>query len=236
MRCEREVEQMAEQQQTLVEQVFAQIYELILSGDLQPGGVVNEAALAQRFSVSRGPVREAIQRFHGIGLVTREPFMRARVVSLSGKDLVEIFQLREAVEGMACRLAAKHMPDEEIAELLDDLEAAREGKPRPAQSGLSDSVVDIHTRIARGCGNSRIEQLLTRDLHHLIRLYRVRSRYAPGRPKAALEEHWRIGRALRARDPELAESLMRAHIASATDTLLSTLNGAAAPVPATALA
>lgn len=197
--------------------VFEQIFELILTGELPLGGEVNEAALAARFSVSRGPVREAVQRLQGLRLVTREPHMRARVVQLSGRDLVEIFQLRESVEGMACRLAAEAMPDEALAALVADIERAQDG-------AAPDGDMDIHIRIAKGCGNGRIEQLLCDDLYHLLRIYRLRSGAAPGRRERASEEHWQIARAMRARDPGLAESLMRGHIGRATQNLLDRLD------------
>ena len=204
-------------------QVFEQIFGLILSGELPLGAEVNEAALAARFSVSRGPVREAVQRLQGLRLVTRAPHMRARVVQLSGRDLVEIFQLRESVEGMACRLAAEAMPDDALAALVEDVERTIAGE-------APDGGMDIHIRIARGCPNGRIARLLCDDLYHLLRIYRLRSGSAPGRRERAGEEHWQIVRAMKARDPVLAESLMRGHIARATRNLLETLDDIDEPI------
>lgn len=205
---------MADAKSTLSEDVFEKLYGLILSGELPLGSELNEVALAQRFEVSRGPIREAVQRLQGLRMVTRERHMRARVIELSTSDLVEIFQLREAVEGMAARLAAETMSDEALVGLLHDLERSR---------NLSESAepLDIHHRLARGCGNRRIEHLLCEDLYHLLRLYRARSGAQPGRRDRAFEEHWQIARALVARDGPLAESLMRAHIGRATDSLLA---------------
>ncbi|MBB3066128.1 GntR family transcriptional regulator [Limibacillus halophilus] len=211
-------------QSTLAEQAFEQIFDLILTGELPLGGIVNEANLAQRFSISRGPVREAVQRLQGLRLVTREPYMRARVVQLSGRDLVEIFQLRQGVEGMACRLASEAMSDTDLQQLLDDLEQSRNGQ------GATPEILDIHVRIAKGSGNKRIVSLLCGDLYHLMRIYRFRSGSEPGRRGKAFEEHWQIVRAMRSRDPDLAESLMRAHIGRATETLLASLNDIEAPL------
>lgn len=202
-----------QEQSTLAEQAFEKIFDLILTGALPIGGIVSELSLAQRFAISRGPVREAVRRLQGLGLVTREPYARARVVMLSQKDLVEIFQLRQAVEGMACRLAAANMSDAEIARLADDLEADR------ARAG-GESRFDLHGRIAAGCGNQRIAQLLGVDLEHLLRIYRARSGATPGRREQAHDEHWQIVRALQIRDGDLAESLMRSHIGRATQSLL----------------
>lgn len=204
----------SEQRKTLAEEIFDRLYDLILVGDLPLGSELNEVALAQRFEVSRGPIREAIQRLQGLRLVTRERQMRARIIDLSAHDLVEILQLRQAVEGLACRLAANAMSDAELTALTADLERTRKGET---------DVLDIHYRIARGCGNRRVESLLCEDLYHLLRIYRYRSGSEPGRRPRAFEEHWQIARALAARDGALAESLMRSHIERATETLLASI-------------
>ena len=210
---------------TLTEQVFEEIFDLILTGELPLGGVINEANLAQRFAVSRGPVREAVQRLQGLKLVTREPHMRAHVVMLSKKDVLDIFQLREAAERMACRLATQHMPDAEIAQLISDLESTRKrgigGGDPEGGSPATPAFFDFHARIARGSGNARIAHLLCNELGHLLRIYRFRSGSKPGRRGRAFDEHWQIAKAIQTRDPDLAESLMRSHVSRATQLLVS---------------
>lgn len=210
-------------QQTAVERVGQQIFALLLSGEIPLGGTLNEAALAERFAVSRGPVREALKQLQGRGLVRKEAYLKARVVALSLPEMIEIFELREAVEGMAVRLATARMPDAALDALLAAFAAARrEGRP----VGL-----DLHVRLAEGCGNARIRTLLCDELYYLLRLYRARSVDQPGRRADAFEEHWQILRAMRARDADLAESLMRAHIGRATRSLQDLLaeRGTAAP-------
>lgn len=193
--------------ETLGDEVFGRILDLIYACELAPGMIVNESTLAARFGVSRGPVREAIRRLQGIQLVSREPFMRARVVSLSPQAILELFQMREALEGYACRLATQQMPDEEVEALLADLEAAHAGAPPP--DGMR---FDFHERIVRGSGNSRIIDSLCGDLYHLLRIYRRISGAVPERKELAFAEHWQILRAVKARDAALAESLMRSHV------------------------
>jgi DNA-binding GntR family transcriptional regulator len=204
-------------QGTLAERIFEQIFDLILTGELPLGGIVNEAILAERFSVSRGPVREAIRRLQGVRLVTREPYMKARVVQFSKRDLADIFELREAAEGMACRLATEKMLDVEIQELMDQVERSPQNNPGQRKE------MDIHMRIARGCGNKRIETLLSEDIYHLMRIYRYQSGSEPGRWDRACEEHWQIAKAMQAREPRLAESLMRSHISAAIQTAMKSL-------------
>ncbi|RAI02222.1 GntR family transcriptional regulator [Acuticoccus sediminis] len=200
---------MSGQQRTLVDTVFEGIFQLILSGEIPMGGIVNEVALADRFKVSRGPVREAIKALEGRGLILKEPYFKARVVDLDGQDMVEIFQLRESVEGMSVKLATQVMSDEALTRLLSDFERV----------GGDGKVLDLHARIARESGNRRIQSLLCDELYYLLRLYRARAGSTPGRHDTASVEHWQILRAMKARDADLAESLMRAHIARATEAL-----------------
>lgn len=207
----------AQQQRTLVNQVFDGIFDLLISGEIPLGGAMNEVALAERFRVSRGPVREAVKQFEGRGLVVKQPYRKARVVALRVADMVQIFQLREAVEGMSVRLATHAMSDAALERLIGDFSRAR------AQDHGGPEGLDVHVRIAEGCGNDRIRALLCDDLYYLLRLYRARSGARPGRRRHAHDEHWQILRAMRARDADLAESLMRAHILRATTSLQALL-------------
>lgn len=188
------------------DEVFEKILGLILNCELAPGDVVNESALATLFGVSRGPVREAIRRLQGIQLVTREPYFRARVVTLSPEGVTELFQTREALEGYACRLATENMPVEALETLEADLVAALGSASKPAER------FDFHERVVRAGGNQRIINILCGDLYHLLRIYRHISGAVPERKEVAFQEHWQILRAMKNRDTELAESLMRSHI------------------------
>ncbi|WP_439548951.1 GntR family transcriptional regulator [Falsiroseomonas sp.] len=187
----------------LAERALEMILYLIRQGELAPGAELNELDLARRFGMSRGPVREAVRRLQGRKLVTREPYLRARIAALGLEELREIFELRECLEGMACRLATERLPDAV-------LRANRESMESPATPAF-----DFHVAVAQGCGNARIAELLSVDLYDLVRLYRWRSGAVPGRREEARQEHWQIARAMEGRDALLAESLMRAHIRSA---------------------
>ena len=200
---------MSGHQLTRVETVLREIFQLILSGEIPLGGVVNEVALAERFEVSRGPVREAVKALQGRGLIVKEAYFKARVIDLDGRDIIEIFQLRESVEAMSVRLATESMSDEAMDCLLSDFERGRRGEVK----------FDLHVRIAEECGNRRIRKLLCDELYYLLRLYRARSGATPGRQLHTAEEHWQILRGMKSRDVELAESLMRAHIRRATEAL-----------------
>lgn len=207
--------------------VYQAILDAIYQGRLPPGSVVNEATLAQEFGVSRGPVREAVRRLQGIQVITREPYLKARVVTLDANTARELFELRMALEGMACSIAAQRMSDIEIDGLISELEGVRHTyvSSAPAEKG----VFDFHERIVRACGNARIINLLCSDLYHLLRIYRRHSGAIIERKEEAFDEHWQILRAMKARDPRLAESLMRSHIRRAARNLFDHLDGESLP-------
>ncbi|MBV2142387.1 GntR family transcriptional regulator [Falsochrobactrum sp. TDYN1] len=207
--------------------IYHAVLDAIHQGRLAPGSVVNEAALAQEFGVSRGPVREAVRRLQGIQMVSREPYLKARVVTLDASTARELFELRMALEGMACNLDARRMSDTEIDALISELKRSRHtySDTAPKEAG----VFDFHERIVRACGNARIINLLCGDLYHLLRIYRRHSGAIVERKEEAFDEHWQILRAMKARDPHLAESLMRSHIRRAARNLFDHLDGESLP-------
>ncbi|AMD44210.1 GntR family transcriptional regulator [Bordetella holmesii] len=208
----------------LADVVFDQVLDAIYQGRLAPGSVINEVALAQEFGVSRGPVREAVRRLQGIQLVSREPYMKARVVTLSATSALELFQMRMALEGVACNLATRRMSDDAIGQLHVELDDDRHRRQQAARGlGPQPRVFDFHERIVRASGNHRIINCLCGDLYHLLRVYRRHSGTVLERKDDAYAEHWQILRAIQARDPELAESLMRSHIERAAQHLFDHL-------------
>lgn len=218
------------QKATLGDDVFERLLDLIYSCELPPGAIVNESVLAARFNVSRGPVREAVRRLQGIQLVSREPFMRARVITLEPRAVRELFEMREALEGYACRLAAQHMDPAEVEALAAGLDHNRRTGLGPDDRQSPAETFDFHERIVRASGNARIVDTLCGDLYHLLRLYRRWSGSAGERRSIAYTEHRQIVLAIRNRDGELAESLMRSHIARAAENVLRHLPASAEAV------
>jgi DNA-binding GntR family transcriptional regulator len=108
--------------ETLSENVFRRIQAAIVKGEIAPGSKISEPELARTYGISRGPLREAIHRLEGQRLLVRVPHVGARVVSLNHAELLELYEIRESLEGMACRLAAERMTLEEIDELRRVLE------------------------------------------------------------------------------------------------------------------
>jgi len=205
------------QAKSLVDLVVERIEAAIISGDLEPGSRLSEQGLAASLGLSRGPLREAIRRLEGRKLLERTPNIGVRVASLSLKDLNEVLQVREALEGLACALAARNMCDDEIAALKallsqhEQQKSVREGKGYYQES----KDFDFHFRIVTGSRNERLAQILLGDLYYLLRIYRYKSSTKPGRALKALQEHKAIVMALERRDPVLAEQKMREHLRNA---------------------
>lgn len=201
---------------TLSDQVFLRIKEDIVTGVMLQGQKMGEAELAKRYDISRGPLREALQRLEAINLVTRTPHAGMRVVILSHDKMREIYQMREAMEGFATRLATKAMTDAEIENLyhlLDEHETAikkTNGKVYFQEEGDPD----FHYYIFSKCGNHQLIEFLENQLYQLLRMCRYRTSRLPFRPKNALIEHRTIVDAIKNRDEEFAEMLMRRHIQS----------------------
>lgn len=202
---------------TLAANVMDMLVTAIVKGELAPGTKISEPELARQYGISRGPLREAIRRLEGLRLVELKPHVGARVVQLSAKELIEIYRVREALEGMAARLAALHMSQEEIDDLRSLLDRHEESIVE--LDGLAyfqkEGDLDFHYRIVKGSQNEKMLELLGSDLYHLVRMYRYQFSVASSRPVRALKEHRQIVDAIEARDPELAEILMRRHISAA---------------------
>lgn len=200
--------------ETLSEHVFRKLQSAIVKGEIPPGSKISEPELARVHGISRGPLREALHRLEGQRLLVRVPHVGARVVSLSRQELCELYQIRESLEGMACRLAAERMTPQEVDELRRVLAAHERDEAFQAGRGyyLQEGDYDFHYRIVQASGNQMLFRLLCDELYQLARMYRIQYSARPNRPRQAYAEHHRILDALAEGDGELAEMLMRRHI------------------------
>lgn len=201
---------------TLTDRLFDALQQAIVEGEIPQGSKISEPELSRQHGVSRGSLREAIARLEARKLVERKHNLGARVVTLSYQQLMEIFQVREALEGMAARLAAQQMSEQEIEELHALL--VMHGEQIEEQHGEAyfqkQGDLDFHYRIVQGSKNQQLIGLLCSDLYHLLRMYRYQFGMRSKRSRQAYEEHHYLLNAITARDAEMAELLMRQHIRS----------------------
>ncbi|MDA9208144.1 GntR family transcriptional regulator [Octadecabacter sp.] len=190
-------------------------YELILeaidTGIYVPGSRLVESELAERFGVSRTPIREALQRLETQSLLTRDG--RSLIVaSLDHSQLSELYVVRGALEGLAARLAARHATPEELAVLRDMLDADRKLVDDP--DAMSRANRRFHKQIHLASHNRFLVRQL--DLvHRSMALLASTSIAVEGRPTDTLEEHEEIVAAIEAGDGGAADAALRDHISKA---------------------
>ncbi|MBB4104428.1 GntR family transcriptional regulator [Allorhizobium borbori] len=192
----------------LARDAYERVRSAIQDGQLSIGERVTEAELAARFGVSRTPIREAIARLEADGLLTNEPRRGLIVTDLSHQQIVELYTMREILEGAAARLTAQSASDTELATLANLVEA--EGRFLDNPSKLSDINRNFHHLLTLAAHN----RYLLRSLNQLsITMSLLPSLLHEGdRAVIAHEQHASIMAALSKRDGETAERIVRQHV------------------------
>jgi DNA-binding GntR family transcriptional regulator len=191
-------------------------YELLLAGmedgALHPGMRLREVDIAQRFNLSRTPVREALKRLELQGLVTHEPHHGAVVAALDYSQVAELFLFRETLEGMAARLAAQHATETEIKVMAEIVERDRGhlDKPRTLIRGNRA----FHQQIRNSARNRYLSAALE-NLRITLAMLSGSTLKERSRREAVVREHAAIVERIAARDPDGAEKCARQHILAA---------------------
>jgi DNA-binding GntR family transcriptional regulator len=172
------------------EGIREQLIEDILSGRLPPGARIVETRLAQQLGVSQGPVREALRDLELFGFVVSSPFRGTQVRKISTEDLLEIYPVRAALEGVAARAAATRIDEATLAELEQLIDGMRDAASRKDQRAHVNADFSFHHAIVKASGN----RITHRSLAEIG------------------ERHVPVLDALRTRDPVIAEAAMRRHI------------------------
>ena len=222
------MEKNMEAKHTLADDLRGKLVNAIVQRELPQGSKISEVELASRYGVSRGPLREAIRDLEGMRLVERRPHAGVSVILLGLNELMEIYTIRESLEGMAARLAATEMTFDEIADLRTLL-SIHETKVNDSDGRVychQYGDLDFHMQILKGSHNGRLLRLMRDEVYQPIMMYRRQSSRQPFRPARALEEHKRICDAIESRDPELAELLMRRHIQGSKEALRQSIGEA----------
>lgn len=198
------------------DKLFIRLQTAIVEGDIPASSKVNELDWSKKYDVSRATLREVLSRLERCHLIERRPNVGARVVALSIEGLNDIYEIRESLEGMACRLAAQRMTEAEIADVqqLLDQQAQQQQIHTGETYYQEQGDLDFHYRIILGCKNERIIRLVCHELYHIVRMYRVQLGMSGPRVSTAFDEHRAIINAIAARDGEFAEILMRRHISA----------------------
>ncbi|OLL72349.1 Transcriptional regulator, GntR family [Pseudonocardia sp. Ae168_Ps1] len=196
--------------------------EAIVSGARQPGQPLSELALATEYDVSRTPVREALKQLQIEGLVEIRPRVGTFVRVPSRRELVELFELKEMLEGMAARLLAARGDTPVLDRLEDNLERSGAAVDAGDAGTYADLVHEFHELVVTGADNTRLTAHY-RTLMNQLAYHRLvsASLTRPGRLGASLSEHQRVLDLVREKDGFGAEFAMRDHVRSSERATMS---------------
>jgi DNA-binding GntR family transcriptional regulator len=202
-----------------MEEVYNLLREKLVSLDFKPGQLLSEKEIASQFKVSRTPVRHALSKLERDGLVEIIPRKGAFIRFLSMKDIIEIFQVREVLEGLAAKLAVDNVDLEDLKEFETFyLRALRKNTGEDLQE-VFNLGMKFHDFIINHSGNQQIIKIL-KELHVQFEISRIfflnqNLNVKPSRAVQSIHEHLGIIEALRKRDGALAETRLKEHIANA---------------------
>jgi DNA-binding GntR family transcriptional regulator len=194
--------------------VYATLRKAILTKALRPGPQFAEEDLAQVFGVSRTPIREAILRLESEHLVERQGRRRVSVSQISAVEILEIYDVRVALDGLAAEMAARHATPPDVAQLRwvsDQLRTAGNSGEYEQMSGLS---LEFHEWVARASGNSFLLSQV-RMVHDRVRRFERTTLQHPGRWESAAAEHDLIMDAIEAGDVDRAVETAKSHMLNA---------------------
>jgi DNA-binding GntR family transcriptional regulator len=194
------------------EHVYRRLRDAIRQGEFKSGHRVMEIEVAAWLNVSRTPVRDAIRRLEAEGMLEHAPRNGLVVARLDRQAVMELYVMRETLEGTAARLCARHASDMEIQDLTDLVE--RERQMQGDFEALARHNGRFHTAIHRGAHNRYLEKSLAAVNDSMVLLGKPLM-LLPHRAQTALDEHARIVEAIQRRDPDAAEEAARQHVRAA---------------------
>ena len=208
---------------TAIQKAYERIHGRILSGDLKPGALLSEATLAKDLGVSRTPVGEALRELASVGLVTQLPRFGTIVRRIGRGEIIELYELREALEPYAVALAVRRITPDDIARLQILCEQGEAVAADMKHAGLAKlegqflrdflaTDMAFHTLLIHVAGNQRIAKLV-QDSHVMNQLFGTQRLIHDQRIVAeACRYHTRILAAVRRGDAEAARALAAEHI------------------------
>jgi DNA-binding GntR family transcriptional regulator len=196
---------------TLRQQVADHLREEILSSRLAPGEELGEVALARSLGISRGPLREALGQLAAEGLVTIVPRRGAVVKRLTRQEFIDAYQVREALESLAIKLAVPRLGSAEKAELHAMCEQMEQAAAAGDTDGFFEINHEFHARLVRASGNSKLVEVHGQLVAQMGRLMKKSVELRGGTERSAAE-HRAILEAVDAGDPIRAAQLLEEHI------------------------
>lgn len=204
----------AREKSSLRELVVESIRNQILDGGLAPSQKLVERELCEQLGVSRAVLREALQQLQAEGLIVNILHRGPSVASISPKEAGDIYETRSALEAQAGRGFVRNAADEDLSTLESSVDALREAAAEHDPGAQLRAKNQFYATLIEGCGNSTIGEMLTL-LNNRITLLRRLSLARPGRLAESIHELDEIVEAIRARDEDLVDRLLRQHVSKA---------------------
>ncbi len=209
--------------------VIAEMRQRIISGELAPGVSLSEVALAESFGVSRTPVREALKQLQTEGLVEIRPRVGTFVTTPSRRELVELFEMKELLEGAAARLLALRGRVPELDRLEQNLVEADAAVAKDDRTRYAELVQEFHDLLIAGADNAKLEAHYRTLMNQLAYARLVTTSLSqPGRALQSDREHHRVLEPILAKDGDTAERLMREHVRASRRALMAGLDSSLA--------
>ncbi|MFJ8927720.1 MULTISPECIES: GntR family transcriptional regulator [unclassified Streptomyces] len=210
------------QQTSMQAKVAEELRRMIISGELPPRSSLSEMTLSQTFGVSRTPIREALKQLQIEGLVEVRPRVGTFVAVPSRREITELFQMKELLEGAAARLLAFRGNVPEVERLAANMSAADDAVRAGDSEQYEKLVHDFHELIMVGADNSKLEAHYRTLMNQLAYARLVRTSLSqPGRLTESDHEHHRVLDLIRARDGDGAERVMREHVRRSHQALMA---------------
>ncbi len=197
--------------ETLAIRVATRLSRLIIQGHYPPGTKLVEMDLAERFEVSRAPIREALKELERLGLVKKNLRQGTRVIELTPRDVTEIYEIKCTIEGLAAELAAERISNSKLKNLGDIFQRMQDYVKCGDIEEYLNASREFHQCIIEASKNSRLIQTykaLSGQIWWLGTMILTRS----DRSKASLRDHKKILDALIARDKKKARKTMGNHV------------------------
>lgn len=208
---------------SLSEDAADRIREQIVLGGFRQGEHLKEARIAEQLNVSRGPVREAFKILRAEGLLAEEPHRGTFVVSLTAKDVNDIYGLRAAVEEFAVRLVCREQDPTVLARLRSLVDDLRVAAATGDASAVARADVAFHEGLCAASGNTRVHEVFLRYVPTIRGLLRLDERIMPSLDEV-VRQHEPMVDAVEAGDEETAARLVREHSIEAGRLLVALLN------------
>jgi len=197
----------------------------IIAGEVSPGVNISEIAIAEEFGVSRTPVRETFKQLQTEGLVQIRPRVGTFVTTPSRREITELFEMKELLEGAAARLLAQRGRVPEVDQLEENLRQADLAVAADDRARYAELVEEFHNVLIAGADNSKLEAHYRMLMNQLAYARLVNTSLSqPGRPLQSDREHHNVLDLILAKDADSAERVMREHVRASRRALLAGLD------------